>query len=100
MSKKNLLTIVLWCLAVVSAVAADQFVDFRHGDWKLNKDGRITIYVSPQEERGVMLAARNLKTGASAGVPLGNGSFYWATSPNMPVVKGTVQPDVFIMVVR
>jgi len=56
------LTIVLWCLAVVSAVAADQFVDFRHGDWKLNKDGRITIYVSPQEERGVMLAARNLKT--------------------------------------
>lgn len=45
-------------------------------------------------------AARNLKTGASAGVPLGNGSFYWATSPNMPVVKGTVQPDVFVMVVR
>ena len=57
-----LLSVVLCCLAAVSGRAADVFVDFEGGDWQLNDGRRVTIYVSPTEERGVMLAARNLKT--------------------------------------
>ena len=45
-------------------------------------------------------AARNLKTGAAPGVPLGNGFFYWAKGPNMPAVAGTVQPGAFVVVIR
>ena len=41
--------------------AADSFVDFKKGDWVLNNNGQVTIYVSPKEERGVMLAAQNLQ---------------------------------------
>ena len=63
MSKtKFFLSMVLCCLAVIRGVAADVFVDFQKGDWLLNDGGRVTIYVSPTEQRGVMLAARNLKT--------------------------------------
>ena len=50
------------CLAPLGAGAVDMFVDFQHGDWQLNKNGKVSIYVSPQEQRGVMNAARNLKT--------------------------------------
>ncbi len=49
------------CVAGVAARAASPFVSFSQGDWQLNQDGRITIYVSPQEERGVLRAAQNLK---------------------------------------
>ena len=59
---KSFLSVILCCLAVVSAGAADKFVDFTRGDWQLNEGRRVTIYVSPQEERGVMHAARNLQT--------------------------------------
>ena len=58
---KIFLSVMLCCLAV-SGWAADVFVDFQKGDWQLNDGSRVTIYVSPTEERGVMLAARNLKT--------------------------------------
>ena len=59
---KSFLSVILCCLAVVSAGAADKFVDFTRGDWQLNEGRRVTIYVSQQEERGVMHAARNLQT--------------------------------------
>ena len=36
---------------------------------------------------------RNLKPGAPAGVPLGNGFFYWTKGANMPTVAGTVKKD-------
>ena len=60
--EKSFLSVILCCLAVVSAGAADKFVDFTRGDWQLNEGRRVTIYVSQQEERGVMHAARNLQT--------------------------------------
>ena len=62
MNKNLLLSVLLWCLAAVRSVAADVFVNFEKGNWQLNADGRVTIYVSPTEERGVMRAAQNLKT--------------------------------------
>ena len=52
---------VVMLAAAPGAQAADQFIDFERGDWQLNKDGRVSIYVSSQEERGVMRAARDLK---------------------------------------
>ncbi len=56
------LSMLLCAFAILGAKAADVFVDFQKGDWQLNEGRRVTIYVSPTEERGVMLAARNLKT--------------------------------------
>ena len=47
--------------ASLGVQAADSFVDFKKGDWVLNNNGQVTIYVSPKEERGVMLAAQNLQ---------------------------------------
>ena len=55
------LSIFLLAALVQGAQAADQFVDFAKGDWLLNKDARVSIYVSPTEERGVMRAAQSLK---------------------------------------
>ena len=52
---------VVMLAAAPGAQAADQFIDFERGDWQLNKGGRVSIYVSSQEERGVMRAARDLK---------------------------------------
>jgi len=40
--------------------AAEQFVGFDKGSWQLNAGGKVSIYVSADEERGVMLAARQL----------------------------------------
>ena len=56
------LSMLLCAFAILGTKAADVFVDFQKGDWQLNDGRRVTIYVSPTEERGVMLAARNLKT--------------------------------------
>lgn len=52
----------LCAFTILGAKAAETFVDFKKGDWQLNDGGRVTIYVSQNEERGVMHAARNLKT--------------------------------------
>ncbi len=49
-------------LAVMRVMATDIFVDFQQGDWLLNEGQRVTIFVAPDEEQGVMIAARNLKT--------------------------------------
>ena len=59
---KFFLSVLMCCLAPLGAEAVESFVDFQHGDWQLNKNGKISIFVSPQEQRGVMNAARNLKT--------------------------------------
>lgn len=55
-------TIIFFCLFVLfgKTFAAENFVDFSSGDWQLAKDGKISIYVSKTDERGVMKAAKNL----------------------------------------
>ena len=58
---KTLLGIALMAAASLGVQAADSFVDFKKGDWVLNNNGQVTIFVSPKEERGVMLAAQNLQ---------------------------------------
>ena len=59
---KRLLILVYGLLAVMRIMAADIFVNFQQGDWQLNEGQRVTIFVAPDEEQGVMIAARNLKT--------------------------------------
>lgn len=56
----NLITIVLFVLVAISAKATETFVSFNGGDWKLNKDGKVAIYVCPSDEKGVGIAAGNL----------------------------------------
>ena len=48
-------------MSALSMQAADVFVRFDHGDWQLNDGGRVSIYVSTDDERGVMRAAESLK---------------------------------------
>ena len=57
--KKILFTIFLSAVAL-TALAADEFVSFAAGDWQLNANGSVTIYVSDKDERGVMRAAKDL----------------------------------------
>ena len=59
--KHSLLIAILLFLAPRGAWATEPFISFTHGDWQLNASNRITIYVSPDDERGVMLAAQNLQ---------------------------------------
>ena len=59
---KRLLSAVFCWLTLSQMWAADVFVDFERGDWQLNAGGRVTIFVAPDEERGVMRAAQSLKT--------------------------------------
>ena len=59
---KALLLLVFCFLFLPRLSAAEYFVSFDKGDWLLNEGGRVTIYVGPDEERGVMRAARNLQT--------------------------------------
>lgn len=44
-----------------SAYAADKFVTFYKGDWQLNNNGKVTIYLSDGDQKGVGIAARNLQ---------------------------------------
>lgn len=53
-----LLCLSLWANA---AAAADRFVSFSQGDWQLNADSRVTIYLSEADERGVSVAVENLR---------------------------------------
>ena len=57
---KFFLTICFATMASFKAVAADVFVDFAAGDWQLNANGKVTIYVSDKDERGVKRAAQDL----------------------------------------
>ena len=63
---KAFLSIALMAAASLGMQAADSFVDFKQGDWVLNNNGKVTIYVSPNEERGVMIAAQNLQNDLKA----------------------------------
>ena len=58
---KTILSVLLMMVAVLGAKAAESFVDFKQGDWVLNNNGKVSIYVSANEQRGVMLAAQNLQ---------------------------------------
>ena len=59
--KKFSLFVVLFCLASIRLQAAESFISFVKGDWQLNEGGRVAVYVSSGDERGVMRAAENLK---------------------------------------
>ena len=63
---KAFLSIALMAAASLGMQAADSFVDFKQGDWVLNNNGKVTIYVSPNEERGVMIAAQSLQNDLKA----------------------------------
>ena len=58
---KTILSVLLMTIAAMGAKAAESFVDFKQGDWVLNNNGKVSIYVSANEQRGVMLAAQNLQ---------------------------------------
>ena len=58
--RRTYLCVILMLFASVGLKAAEAFVDFANGDWQLNAGGKVSIFVGNNEERGVMLAARNL----------------------------------------
>ena len=58
--RRTCLCVILMFFASVGLKAAEAFVDFANGDWQLNAGGKVSIFVGNNEERGVMLAARNL----------------------------------------
>ena len=62
LTMKRFLSLLLVFCAVTCAMATDVFVDFQQGDWQLNEGRRVTVFVAPNEEQGVMIAAQNLKT--------------------------------------
>ena len=59
--KAQVLLSILWFFTM-SMQATDIFVNHQQGDWLLNANGRISIYVSDSDQRGVMHAARHLQT--------------------------------------
>ena len=61
MRLKRLLSVCLLGMAAVASHATDAFIDFSKGDWQLNASGRVTIFVSNADERGVSLAVGNLR---------------------------------------
>lgn len=58
--KKFHLIAFLLCFLPLAAMATDTFVTFHHGDWQLNAEGKVTIYVSDTDQKGVRIAANNL----------------------------------------
>ena len=59
--KKQLVALCFVLAPSVSGVmAAEPFVGFGQGDWLLNEGGRVTIFVSDTDQRGVALAVDNL----------------------------------------
>ena len=61
MKLKRLLSVCLLGMVAVASHATDAFIDFSKGDWQLNASGRVTIFVSNADERGVSLAVGNLR---------------------------------------
>ena len=55
-----LLTFCVGCIASLRVLATDVFVNFDRGDWQLNAGGRVSVYVSPDEERGVLRAVKSM----------------------------------------
>ncbi len=58
--KKLMMCLAVLCMATLAARAADEFVNGVSGDWQLNAGGRVSVFVSDADERGVRLAAQNL----------------------------------------
>ena len=59
-SVKRCITAVTLSLVTLAAVAAQQFVSFDNGDIQVAGNGETTILVDQQDQKGVMIAARNL----------------------------------------
>ena len=85
--KKILFTIFLSAVAL-TALAADEFVNFAAGDWQLNANGSVTIYVSDKDERGVMRAAKDLVNDLKA---VTGALAYWWTIPRMQLSSLVLQ---------
>ena len=67
---KTILSVLLMTIAAMGAKAAESFVDFKQGDWVLNNNGKVSIYVSANEQRA--LPPRHTIAGdASCDGPLG-----------------------------
>ena len=59
-SVKRCITAVTLSLVTLAATAAQQFVSFDNGDIQVAGNGETTILVDQQDQKGVMIAARNL----------------------------------------
>ena len=59
MKKLGLIAILL-ALLPTFVLAAEQFISFRNGDWQLNANGTVKIYLSEGDQKGVGIAANNL----------------------------------------
>lgn len=57
---KHLLFTFLFSLFAFAVSAADTFVSFKQGSWQLNANGKVSIYVSNGDQKGVRIAADNL----------------------------------------
>ena len=86
--KKFSLFVVLFCLASIKLQAAESFISFVNGDWQLNEGGRVAVYVSSGDERGVMRAAENLKNDLRA--VCGANVTFTDTPDQARIVVGTV----------
>lgn len=58
--KKLLISTILILLAAVNVEATERFVNFSSGDFCLNSNGTVNVYVDQKDLKGVELAARNL----------------------------------------
>lgn len=57
---KKLFLILTFGWQTIAVMAAEQFVSFTQGDFLLNRDNRVGIFVEPTAPRGVLMAARSL----------------------------------------
>ena len=86
--KKLMMCLAVLCMATLAAMAADKFVNGVSGDWQLNAGGRVTVFVSDADERGVRLAAQNLLNDLRA--VCGTEATLTTTADEARIVVGTV----------
>ena len=86
--KKLMMCLAVLCMATLAARAADEFVNGVSGDWQLNAGGRVTVFVSDADERGVRLAAQNLLNDLRA--VCGTEATLTTTADEARIVVGTV----------
>ena len=58
--KKTFIALIIICLLPVCSWAADKFVSFEKGDWQLNAGGKVSVYLSQNDQKGVSIAVNNL----------------------------------------
>ena len=88
MMKKLLVCLAMLGMVTLSVGAADEFVNGASGDWQLNAGGRVTVFVSDADERGVRLAAQNLLNDLRA--VCGTEATLTTTADEARIVVGTV----------